>query len=412
MTPDPAMLVNYLGSAPLAPARGSGVPPAPAAAFRRGPAPSAAPVVPFSVLVLEGEYRLTGAVLFCLSRQPGLVVRLLSRDARSPYRFSVYVRTHHVLGPEKSAAEFVAFARHVAQATRAQVLLPVDVPGMRFAIAHRAALAPVLRVLPLPNAAHYETATDKALLARFMQHHGIPAPDTIVDIRHELPAQLDGFRFPVLLKPIEGAGGRGIVRFPNREALLQAVAELPADSRYIIQHCIEGYDIDCNVLYHNGQLVAHSIQKGLMPTGGEYAPTEAIEFVRDEAVLAVADRLMRALRWSGIAHLDLRYDASDQQIKVIEVNTRFWLTVVGSAVTAGVNFPVLACLVALGRPVPAASYALGRYIPFANFLRQRFGHVARLRAHPDLRFTLRDTSLRAALGDPLTKLYRFFVDTE
>ncbi len=410
MTPDPATLLHYLGGNPLSPVK-RGRLLTPAVRPRRAPeVPVASAAAPLTVLVLEGEHQLTGAVLFCLSRQAGLVVHLLTRNPRHHYRYSRYVKGYHAFAPDKPEAEFVAYVRHVAQATRAQVLLPIDVAGMRFAIAHRTALASAVRVLPLPTAANYEIAADKGLLAAFMQYHHIPAPDTIIDIQDGLAAKLVGFQFPVLLKPIEGAGGRGIARYQTPPALLQAVAELPAGSRYIIQNCLDGYDIDCNVLYQNGQLVAHSIQKGLVPASGDYAPTEAIEFVHNDAVLAVVDRLMKALHWNGIAHLDLRYDAKDQQIKVIEINTRFWLTVVGSALAAKVNFPVLACQVAAGRPVVQGPFALGRYIPFAKFLKYRFGHQGQARA--GVAFAFRDTSLWAYIGDPLTKLYRLFVDVD
>ena len=404
MNPSSPQLLKFMGRQPV---MAASPPLAPTAT--RLPAPAArSQTSRLTVLVLEGEYRLTGAVLFCLSRQPGLRVHLLTRDTGSPYRFSTHVRTIHVAPAGLPDASLAAFAGEVALATGAEVLLPVDVAGMRFAIAQRPALETTLRVLPLPTAAYYEIAADKGLLAAFMQYHGIPAPDTIADIQTNLAAKLGRFRFPVLLKPIDGAGGRGIVKYASAEALLAAVAALPAGSRYIVQHCIEGYDIDCNVLYHNGRLVAHSIQKGLVPTGGEYAPTEAIEFVRNDAVLAVVDRLMRALHWNGVAHLDLRYDYRDHQIKVIEINTRFWLTVVGSALTARVNFPALACLVAAGRPAASAPFALGRYIPFASYCKYQYGKRER---HPeDVRFDLRDTSIRAFLGDPLTKLYRFLAD--
>ncbi|MBU6120449.1 ATP-grasp domain-containing protein [Hymenobacter siberiensis] len=398
-------LVEFLKHPGQLPAR----PDAAAAAPAKTAVPRPA-TAPLTVLVLEGEYRLTGAVLFCLSRQPGVRAHLLSRDARSPYQFSHYVRSFHLLGPESPAEVFVAFVQNAAHATGAEVLLPVDVAGMRFVIEHRAALAAAVPLLPLPAAAYYEIATDKGLLGVFMQEYNIPAPDTIVDIWHNLAAKLAQFEFPVLLKPIEGAGGRGIVRYATPEALLAAVAALPDGSRYIVQNCIEGYDIDCNVLYQNGQLVAHSIQKGLVATGDEYAPTEAIEFVHHDAVLAVVDRLMKALRWNGVAHLDLRYDARARQIKVIEINTRFWLTVVGSALAAGVNFPLLACQVAAGRAVAPAPFREGRYIPFANYLKYRYGR--RVRRADDVQFALRDTSVGAFLGDPLTKLYRFLTDED
>ena len=127
-------------------------------------------------------------------------------------------------------------------------------------------------------------------------------------------------------------------------------------------------------------------------------------------MLAVVDRLMKDLRWNGVAHLDLRYDARARQIKVIEINTRFWLTVVGSALVAGVNFPVLACQMAAGRAVAPAPFREGRYIPFSNYLKYRYGR--RVRRPEDVRFSLRDTSLGAFLGDPFTKLYRFLTDED
>ncbi|TGE25109.1 ATP-grasp domain-containing protein [Hymenobacter aquaticus] len=357
-----------------------------------------------TVLVLESNYRLTGAVLFCLSRQKNIRVHLVSRNAASPYRFSHYIRQWHYCAPGQSDAEFIACMRQVAAATQAEVLLPIDVAGMRFTIAHQPELASFLRVLPLPESEAYEIATDKSKLGAFMQQRGIPAPDTILDVRRNLAAQLDTIEFPVLLKPVDGIGGGGIELFHNRTALLKAVAALPADSNYIIQNCIEGYDIDCNVLYQSGKLVAYSIQKGVLPAASAYAPTEAIEFVRNEAVLEVVNWVMTALRWNGVAHLDLRYDARTRQMKVIEINTRFWLTVVGSAVRAQVNFPVLACRAALGQSLPLPSFALGRYIPFPNYVRYKlFGSGAN-----KIPFTLRDTTLAGMLGDPLPKLYEFF----
>ena len=359
---------------------------------------------PRTVLVLEGDFHLTAAVLFCLSREPDLRVHMVSRVPRSPFRFSRYVRTHRYLAAAASDADFVAFVGRVVAETGADVLLPIDVPGMRLVIAHRAELARQVHLLPLPTAEAYETATDKSRLAAFMQQHHIPAPDTLLDVRHNLAAKLVGFRFPVLLKPVEGAGGRGITRYDTPAAVLAAVAALPPEGNYLIQNCLEGYDIDCNVLYHNGRLVAYSVQKGLVPAASSiYAPTEAIEFVRSEAVLAVVDELMTALRWSGVAHLDLRYDARTNQMRVIEINTRFWLTVVGSAVTARVNFPVLACRVAVGQALAPGRSRLGRYIPLARLLAYR---LRQGRSPGTVRFAPREVAIWPVLGDLLPRLYR------
>jgi predicted ATP-grasp superfamily ATP-dependent carboligase len=403
MNPNPTTLFKFIGTAQheaLAPSR----PVADLKGEEYQPLQSSKPRNRVSVLVLESDYRLTSAMLFCLSRNKQLDIHLLSRVPASSYRFSRYTRSYHYFPKEKSDADFIAYIQQVAREIQAEVFVPIDVAGMRFTIAHRPQLGALMQLLPLPESESYEIATDKSRLAAFMQQHDIPAPDTIIDVRQGLAAQLDSFEFPVLLKPVDGIGGRGITLFQEAESLLRAVASLPATDSYIIQNCLEGYDIDCNVLYKDGKLVAHSIQKGLVPASSTYAPTEAIEFVRNEAVLAVVDRLMTALNWNGVAHLDLRYDARTDQIKVIEINTRFWLTVVGSAVTAKINFPVLACQSALGQPVAASTFALGRYIPFPNFIRYKLARIAKGK----IPFSWRDTTIAGFLGDPLPKLYHLF----
>ena len=400
MNPILPSVLKFVGAAPSARTIS---PPSPATSTQLN-APLPPEAAPATVLVLEGDFHLTAAVLYCLSRQPGLRVHMLGRLPRSPFRYSRHVGSHHYFSADKPEAEFVDFVGRVVAETGAEVLLPIDVPGMRLVIAHRDELEKVVHLLPLPSPEAYETATDKSRLAAFMQAHNIPAPDTILNVRHNLKEQLENFRFPVLLKPVEGAGGRGITRYDTAEAVVAAVAALPPGGKYLIQNCLEGYDIDCNVLYQDGRLMAYSIQKGLVPAvWSVYAPTEAIEFVRSKAVLAVVDDLMTALNWSGVAHIDLRYDSRTDQMRVIEINTRFWLTVVGSAITAEVNFPVLACRAALGQFLRPGPSRLGRYIPLARLLAYRWH---KRRGDTPVRFPLREVSIWAMLGDPLPRLFR------
>ena len=47
---------------------------------------------------------------------------------------------------------------------------------------------------------------------------------------------------------------------------------------------------------------------------------------------------MQALKWSGIVNIDFIYDENDKQAKILEVNPRYWQSLLGS-LFAGVNFP-------------------------------------------------------------------------
>ena len=64
---------------------------------------------------------------------------------------------------------------------------------------------------------------------------------------------------------------------------------------------------------------------------------------------------MKKLNWSGIANIDLRYDELENNYKILEINPRFWGSVIGS-LAAGINFPYLTCLTALGQTFEKPEY--------------------------------------------------------
>ena len=84
------------------------------------------------------------------------------------------------------------------------------------------------------------------------------------------------------------------------------------------------------------------------------------------------------MKWSGVVHFDLRYDEQDNTAKIVEINPRYWTSLLGSLI-AGVNFPYLACLAALKADIPKTRYQFKRYVSSKasirimtqNFLRGR-----------------------------------------
>jgi predicted ATP-grasp superfamily ATP-dependent carboligase len=95
----------------------------------------------------------------------------------------------------------------------------------------------------------------------------------------------------------------------------------------------------------------------------------------------------------------MRHDERDGQVKVIELNPRFWRSLLGS-LAVGVNFPYLACLHALGRapvaPVPEA----GRYLHETRIAMRQLFHQHGAQ-HP---YRFRDTVLTESVRDPLPEL--------
>lgn len=72
---------------------------------------------------------------------------------------------------------------------------------------------------------------------------------------------------------------------------------------------------------------------------------------------------MWSLRYSGVAHVDVRRSARDGRLRIIELNARFWQTVIAS-LAAGVNLPQLACRLALGEAPEPGVFRDVTFVPW------------------------------------------------
>jgi phosphoribosylaminoimidazole carboxylase (NCAIR synthetase) len=297
------------------------------------------------------------------------------------------------------AQQLMNRAREVA----ADVCLAVDLPAIE-----AATLAPVLAGVtfaPLPSVDSLRVACDKWDMAQFLAARRFPHPRSVLCVDDaNCRAQLRALDFPVLLKPRVGGNGAGIERFTDPDSLLAHLTTHPKRwGTTLAQRLVAGHDIDCSVLCVQGRVIAHTIQRGFTPTVG-FRPPGGIEFTQHEGVLRVVRDLMRALNWNGVAHVDLRQSAETGAISIIEINPRFWGSVIGSR-HAGINFPHLACVAGLGRTFEYPAFRRCRYV--AGNTAVRFWSRGQLGTRI-AGFTIADTVFRYALSDPLSSALEWF----
>jgi len=319
-------------------------------------------------------------------------VHILSQRPDVPLRASRHAASFHTWRPGRGES-LIDRAAAVAHAVGADVAMAVDENALR-ALAYGSPGLP-FRSTPVPPAVEFDAAHDKWHLARVLSEHRLPHPLTHLTGSTDAPAQ--PMRFPVLLKPRRGSNGIGITRLHSADALARYVERHPrAIATTILQEEVPGRDIDCSVLCQDGEVLAHTIQRALSPARDRFQPSAGVEFVAHDEVLRVVRRLMAALSWSGVAHVDLREHAATGRIDVIEVNPRFWGSLLGS-LHAGVNFPQLTALSALGVPLPAVDYRHCRYAS-GTFALKAWLRAAVTGRASDVGF--RETPLVHAIADP------------
>jgi predicted ATP-grasp superfamily ATP-dependent carboligase len=246
--------------------------------------------------------------------------------------------------------------------TNASIVLPVDEPTILLLSRYGKSISDLATITPIPEFESFLIAKNKWLLAQWLKKSNFSCPPTVLfENTPDFYTTLNTMSFPVLLKPTESAGGIGIVCFETPESLKGHTEKRLLTEEYIVQSFVEGHPIICNVLCIGGQIIAHTIQKSTIEGATPYSPARGNSFIKDEATLELITQIMNKLQWTGVVNFDLYYDMNKKEITVLEMNPRFWGSLLGSLI-AGVNFPFLCCLCAMQTTIPKTDYQDITYI--------------------------------------------------
>jgi len=99
-------------------------------------------------------------------------------------------------------------------------------------------------------------ATDKSRMREVFEAHGVPSPRffTVSKETASLPA---GFSFPLVVKPVDNMGARGVRRVDDEQQLLQALEEALQHSgsgRAIVEQYLDGPELSLDALAYQGQV--------------------------------------------------------------------------------------------------------------------------------------------------------------
>lgn len=351
-------------------------------------------VTPITLLIPDGESGQALKAIRCLAERGNVTIHVISREKNAPVRHSRHVATFTHFDREKSNDEYLSFLKDAIRLKQATMIFPILEKTIGLIADERSRFEALCRLPLIPESESFRISTDKRLLGQFMLDNDIPAPRTYVFSKDEVGAEeTDMLSFPMLAKPGCGGFGRNIKTIKDADALQRFLADGSHDpSDFAVQPFIDGSDIDCSVICKDGEVVAHTIQRTIISAKRKYGPPTGIEFLENPEVLEIVSRLMKLLAWNGVAHVDLR-QGTDGKFYVLEINARYWGSLIGS-LSAGVNFPAIACALALGEPVEPVEVKYDRYgVGLLTFKARR----AQVRAG----IPLRNTQLPFMMKDPV-----------
>ncbi len=203
-------------------------------------------------------------------------------------------------------------------------------------------------------------AYDKRLTYRLAAEQNVPYPSTIYPASE---ADLRSVNFPAILKPATHAT---INRFTadkawpaaNREELLaryREARELIPPDLVLIQELIPGggeSQFSYAALCCDGQPIASLTARRTRQYPIDFGYSSSfVETLDVPEIVGPSQRLLAAIRYTGIVEVEYKLDARDGRYKLLDINPRLWTwSPLGGR--AGVDFPYLLWQMMVGRAVP------------------------------------------------------------
>lgn len=180
-------------------------------------------------------------------------------------------------------------------------------------------------VIAVSDYSAYQAANDKLNLMRICMKEKIACPQTLLDLKNFSDVR-DQLQFPIVMKPRNGFGARGLKRFDSYEQFqaycLQNCVDLKS---MVIQECLpqDCKQISDNLfLDKNGEIKSsflYQCHRFYPLKGGTGTLNETFDDVKIHATTA---NLATLMQMRGCIGVDLMIDPRDGVAKVLEINPR------------------------------------------------------------------------------------------
>ncbi|GAB4036406.1 ATP-grasp domain-containing protein [Spirosoma gilvum] len=351
-----------------------------------------------SILLIGYDVNLCLGMVYCLKSFHHNFY-LLTSNRKNAAKFSKFIRkTYYYTSYDHLDDQII----DIIKTHKIDLIMPYDELEGRWIRENMELLSKYSTCMWSTEIQYFDIGINKKRLAEFLTVHDLPCPKfAAVTTAEELQMESSKIGFPLIVKPTRSNFGRGIKKFEKWEDLkIFYDNDKEVDKEYIIQPFVIGSDISCNVICKNGEVLCHTIQESPVKYGSNFSDNDIIVFHDDNQVIRTVARMMKLLHWNGVACVDIRRNNKDQSILILEINGRFWASMVASYIRAGINFPEIMASLALGETVEFPLQRTANQISFTRYFQDK------------LRFkkaSFKDTKYISYLADPIARLAQLVV---
>jgi protein-tyrosine-phosphatase/predicted ATP-grasp superfamily ATP-dependent carboligase len=301
-----------------------------------------------SVLVLGEDTLSFLATIRSLGRF-GVEVHVAWCPLDDPALRSRYIKQVHRIPPYREESDvWIRAFQHVLEEQRFDLVLPTTEQKILPLQLYRTRFER-LATFYLVSDDIYRICSDKSETYKLASEASVPLPRQLViqNVEEALACAKD-LGYPLVLKPKRSAvpqnpNVRQVVRKAHNEGeLLELVKQMTVDQDVLAQENFVGLGVGVEVLCKEGQILTafqhERVHEPMMGGGSSYRKSVPLH----DGMYAATSRLMKALRYTGVAMVEYKHNPATGDWILIEINPRFWGSLPLS-IAAGLDFPRYLC---------------------------------------------------------------------
>ena len=292
----------------------------------------------YNILITDAESRKTLSVIRSIGRLNNCKVFAISKYGLAIGSYSKYVERRFKIDSysEEQLAALV-------EKTEADLLLPCSEETV--AIVSKSEMLKKKVISPVPPYEMFRICRDKSLTIDLAKEVGVDYPKTdYVENVDNLIRKLNcrpKNEFPVIVKPTESSGSRGLRLIESIASVNESLVHVWSSyNGFLIQELIPlgGNVVDAVFLYKDGRCIASFSDTRLRTYPPKMGACTLGVSTHDDRALEMGQMLLNNLSWNGFAQVEFRESPKDGKLYLMEINPRLWGSV-QLPIFAGVNFP-------------------------------------------------------------------------
>ena len=316
-------------------------------------------MTPLNVLITDGSAKHTLAAVRSLGRR-GFNIGVVDESILAQSFYSKYCEKRYRIHLQRMKPKnYVKQLQHILREERYDVLLPISWYANYSLSKYHELIDDYVNLAIAPKDS-MEIAANKDMTMEFADQLGITIPKTISLKESDLEYAGKRLGYPLVVK---GSLEAGTVRYAkNVKDLKNAFISL-RNERPIAQQYIKGEGVGFFAAYNHGKCVARFMHIRVREYPSSGGPSTAARAYYSTQLEEQGMKLLDALNWHGVAMVEFKKSELDGKYYLMEINPKFWGSL-DLAIHSGVDFPYIACRIAMNEKVTAATDSYNRTTMF------------------------------------------------